>query len=80
MLEMSMHADGPVLMAEELPQRFFDLRMGFAGELFQKLVSYRIRSVLVLPDQTNHTSPSCAAPGARHGVAKDSLNAKVNFG
>lgn len=47
---MGMHADGLILMAEELPQTFFDLRTGFAGELFQKLVNYQIRSVLVLPD------------------------------
>jgi len=31
---MAMHADGLILMAEELPQTFFDLRTGFAGELF----------------------------------------------
>lgn len=47
---MGMDADGLILMAEELPQTFFDLRTGFAGELFQKLVNYQIRSVLVLPD------------------------------
>ncbi len=47
---MGMHADGLILIAKELPQTFFDLRTGFAGELFQKLVNYQIRSVLVLPD------------------------------
>ncbi|WP_299427742.1 DUF4180 domain-containing protein [uncultured Meiothermus sp.] len=49
-IEMGMGADGLILLADELPQTFFDLRTGFAGELFQKLVNYQIRSVLVLPD------------------------------
>jgi hypothetical protein len=47
---MGMSADGLILLAEDLPQTFFDLCTGFAGEFFQKLVNYQIHSVLVLPD------------------------------
>lgn len=43
-------ADGLILVANDLPPTFFDLSTGFAGALFQKLINYQLRSVLVLPD------------------------------
>lgn len=73
-----METDGLILMAEALPQTFFDLRTGFAGELFQKLVNYQIRTVLVLPDP-NPRFVRTLNPAAKQ-VAKGLLNAKVNFG
>jgi hypothetical protein len=43
-------ADGLVLNEDDLPQEFFDLRTGWAGELFQKCMNYRVRLAIVLPD------------------------------
>lgn len=47
-------ADGLILVAEDLPPGFFDLSTGFAGELFQKLTTYQLRSALVLPNFNAH--------------------------
>ncbi|MEW6128922.1 MAG: DUF4180 domain-containing protein [Acidobacteriota bacterium] len=43
-------AEGLMLTENELGQEFFDLRSGIAGEFFQKLVNYRIRAAIVLPN------------------------------
>ncbi|HEV2665802.1 MAG TPA: DUF4180 domain-containing protein, partial [Blastocatellia bacterium] len=43
-------ADGLVLTEDDLPKEFFDLRTGWAGELFQKATNYRLRVAIVLPD------------------------------
>jgi hypothetical protein len=45
---------GLVLSEADLPAAFFDLRTGFAGELFQKVANYRARLALVLHDPTAH--------------------------
>ncbi len=42
--------EGLVLTEFDLGPEFFDLRSGLAGELFQKLINYKIRVALVLPD------------------------------
>jgi aminoglycoside 6'-N-acetyltransferase I len=41
---------GVVVTDEDLCPEFFDLRTGFAGELLQKFVNYRVRLAVVLPD------------------------------
>ncbi|HEY6455753.1 MAG TPA: DUF4180 domain-containing protein [Steroidobacteraceae bacterium] len=41
---------GLCLLETDFVPEFFDLRSGLAGELFQKLVNYRIRTAIVLPD------------------------------
>ncbi|MBB5232997.1 DUF4180 domain-containing protein [Deinococcus budaensis] len=46
--------DGLILTEADLGPDFFELRSGLAGELFQKLVNYRVRTALVLPDFTAH--------------------------
>jgi Domain of unknown function (DUF4180) len=43
-------AEGIILSEGDLSQEFFDLRSGLAGELFQKLINYRLRAAIVLPD------------------------------
>lgn len=42
-------ADGLLLTEDDLSPLFFDLRTGFAGELLQKFVNYRVRVALVVP-------------------------------
>jgi hypothetical protein len=42
--------DGLILTEGDLAQEFFDLRSGLAGELFQKIMNYRLRVAIVLPD------------------------------
>ena len=37
-----------------LPAEFFDLRTGLAGELLQRLTTYRIRLACVVPDASVH--------------------------
>lgn len=44
--------DGLILTAADLGPDFFRLGSGLAGELFQKLTNYRVRTALVLPDFT----------------------------
>jgi hypothetical protein len=39
-----------VVTEQDLCPEFFDLRTGFAGELLQKLVNYRVRLAVVLSD------------------------------
>ena len=38
---------GLVLFKESLPERFFDLKTGFAGEVLQKFSNYRFRLAVV---------------------------------
>jgi hypothetical protein len=44
---LSMRASSVLLRAEQLPERFFDLSSGEAGEILQKLRTYRIRLAVV---------------------------------
>jgi len=46
--------DGLLLLEADLGPDFFRLRSGVAGELFQKLVNYRVPTALVLPDFAAH--------------------------
>ena len=41
---------GLILTENDLAGEFFDLRSGLAGDLFQKLINYEVRTALVLPD------------------------------
>lgn len=43
-------ADAVLLYPKNLPESFFDLSSGQAGEILQKLRNYRIRLALVCPD------------------------------
>jgi|SRR5262245_39376063 len=43
-------AKGLILTEDDLTQEFFDLRSGWAGELFQKCINYNVRLAIVLPD------------------------------
>ncbi len=47
-------SDGLLLTEDDLSPAVFDLRSGIAGELFQKLVNYRVRTALVLRDPQAH--------------------------
>ena len=47
-------ADALLLRETDLGPEFFRLGSGVAGELFQKLVTYRVVTALVLPDFTAH--------------------------
>lgn len=42
-------AVGLLLIEEDFAPEFFDLKSGLAGELFQKLTNYRVRTAIVLP-------------------------------
>ena len=42
-------ADGLILTEDDLARDFFDLHTGFAGELLQKFVNYKIRVAIVVP-------------------------------
>ncbi len=42
--------DGLLLTEADLTPEFFDLKTGLAGELFQKLVNYKVPTAIVLPD------------------------------
>ncbi|AWN23274.1 DUF4180 domain-containing protein [Deinococcus irradiatisoli] len=46
--------DGLILREADLGPDFFRLGSGVAGELFQKLVNYRIFTALVVPDFAAH--------------------------
>ena len=46
--------DGLLLLETDLGPEFFRLGSGVAGELFQKLVNYRVPTALVLPDFAAH--------------------------
>lgn len=41
-------ADGLLLTETDVGPAFFDLRSGLAGEFFQKLINYRIRTAVVV--------------------------------
>src|ERR1044071_2110903 len=43
---------GLILTEDDLGRDFFELRTGLAGEALQKVVNYRVRVALVLPDPT----------------------------
>ncbi|WP_428263940.1 DUF4180 domain-containing protein [Haliangium sp.] len=47
-------AAGIILAEQDFAPEFFDLRSGLAGEFFQKLVNYRVRAAIVLPDPSAH--------------------------
>jgi hypothetical protein len=48
---------GRLLLADgALPPEFFDLRTGVAGELVQRLVNYRLRMAVVVPDPGVHSA------------------------
>jgi Domain of unknown function (DUF4180) len=49
-------ADGLLLTASDLEPEFFDLRTGVAGDLFQKLTNYKVRTALVVPQPERHGS------------------------
>jgi hypothetical protein len=46
----SLGAGALLLTEDDLDPAFFDLRSGWAGELFQKATHYGVRLALVLPD------------------------------
>jgi hypothetical protein len=41
-------ADGLILTEQDVSPEFFNLRMGLAGELFQKFTNYQVKLALVL--------------------------------
>ncbi len=51
------HADGILLRKENLPEQFFDLKSGFAGEMLQKFSNYR-RKLAIVGDFSMYTSKS----------------------
>jgi len=60
--------DGLILSEADLGPEVFRLSSGLAGELFQKLVNYRIQTALVLPDFAAHGErfAELASEHARH--------------
>jgi hypothetical protein len=54
---MNLPADTIVLHQQTLPDTFFDLRSGLAGEILQKVVNYG-RRVAIVGDFTPYTSKS----------------------
>jgi hypothetical protein len=46
--------DGLCLAEEDFAPEFFLLRTGLAAELFQKVVNYRLRLAIVLPDPAKY--------------------------
>ena len=50
-------SSGIVLYKESLPERFFDLKTGFAGEVLQKFSNYRVR-LAVIGDFSQYTGKS----------------------
>jgi hypothetical protein len=56
---LGQRADWVAVPAARLDQRFFRLRSGVAGEVVQKLTTYRLR-LAVLGDVTAHTAASDA--------------------
>jgi len=41
---------GLILTEDDLSPEFFDLSSGLAGELFQKLVNYKVRTAIIVTD------------------------------
>lgn len=50
-------ASGIIIQKASLPERFFDLSTGFAGEVLQKFSNYRMKLAIV-GDFTGYTSKS----------------------
>lgn len=48
------NAKGLIITEADLGLEFFDLRTGLAGELFQKVMNYRLRVAIVVPDPSAH--------------------------
>jgi hypothetical protein len=48
------HSSRLLLEAHRLPEAFFDLRTGFAGELVQKLQNYQLRTGAVFPSEEGY--------------------------
>jgi hypothetical protein len=44
---MDSGAEGVIVHASNLDERFFDLRTGLAGDMLQKVVNYRLRLAIV---------------------------------
>ena len=42
--------EGLILKEADLSPEFFELGSGLAGELFQKLVNYRVRTAIIVPN------------------------------
>ena len=65
-------ADALILTANDLDAAFFDLRTGWAGELFQKATNYGLRLALVVPDPAVHGPrwPELAFEHARHPLVR----------
>jgi len=49
-------ADSVLMDADALPDEFFDLSTGFAGELLHKLTTYRIRLAAVVSDPSAYST------------------------
>jgi len=47
-------AEALLFDADALPETFFDLRTGVAGEVVQRLVNYGLRMAAVVPDPAAH--------------------------
>lgn len=65
-------ADALILTAADVDAGFFDLRTGWAGELFQKATQYEVRLALVLPDPAAHGPrwPELAFEHRRHQAVR----------
>ncbi|EMK00974.1 MULTISPECIES: DUF4180 domain-containing protein [unclassified Leptospira] len=53
----SAKSDTIAVHSSHLPEHFFDLKTGFAGEIFQKITNYQKRFI-ILGDYSNITSKS----------------------
>lgn len=53
----SEHSEAMIVFKESLPERFFDLKSGFAGEVLQKFSNYATRLAIV-GDFSGYTSKS----------------------
>ncbi|PJZ24038.1 hypothetical protein CH352_17940 [Leptospira hartskeerlii] len=53
----SANSDTIAIYSSNLPERFFDLTTGFAGEIFQKITNYQKRFIII-GDYSNITSKS----------------------
>ena len=65
-------ADAIILTPDDVDAAFFDLRTGWAGELFQKATNYGVRLALVLADPAVHGPrwPELAFEHARHPMVR----------
>ncbi len=71
-LVMGIERGGVVVTEEDLCPEFFDLRTGFAGELLQKFVNYRVRLAVVLSDPNAYGErfSELIAEHATHGMVR----------